>query len=203
METNIYPTLGCNWFLSLLCNKKCWHVACRRLTLFNNKLLTLGNKERWWYSTWRMNIEIEFHRIFVKNVYRSDERCHVTSSVTILMKKELQIVTDSLLPVGKIQYLFSFGLALQHQLFVCRNLILLIIYFLVVRMYDMWWYWNINRRIGTCAGSTIKIVFNKCLSESFAFPSISDCDNFKYTLNEKILSENEMLITRCLFFHAH
>lgn len=85
-----------------------------------------------------------------------------------LMKNVKTAIELHFFPVEKIQYLFSLGLALQHSsVHVCRNLILLTIYFLVVCMIRM------NCHFGTCAGSTIKIVFNTYLSNDLPLQTLS------------------------------
>lgn len=104
-------------------------------------------------------------------------------------------------PVGRIQYLFSLGLALQHHVVCCRNLILLIIYFLVGSSYSApyQYVWIV---VGdTCAGSTIKIVFHTCLSKKFLYLQTIEIENLANIRMPRVTQDGKKAHQKLIFLH--
>lgn len=181
------------------CNQKCWHVTSRPFNTFqsrNNNLSAPSNEGCCWY----INLTTQAHTWTSKHSWNLSEMFYVATKILAwrFNKKNNKKVRHRITSFRsrRSNIYFHLGLALQHQLSVCRNLILLIIYFLVgcqiyVNQYEL------SHRIDTCAGSTIKIVFNTYLSNNVA-PSIGAESRAK-----RLETLGETLIPRRLFaFHA-
>lgn len=148
-------------------------------------LLMLSNSQWWWYKHLTdQTTNLKFTGFWC---------CSDTLSSEILMKKELKIVTNALLSGRKdpifIFIRFSFT---ASALYVCWNLILLIIYSLVGCMTMMCVILNINCRFGTrVRDQQLKLYLTRTWA-IICFFRKTFCNNFVENGKGKTLSDKSM-----------